>query len=62
MFSNAAVKQGVDKPALHHEPQGLSDRIALFIAKCLRFGADLFFAKRYGHRAVVLETVTAGFR
>jgi len=25
----------------------------------LRFFADLFFAKRYGHRAVVLETVAA---
>ncbi|OYU72056.1 MAG: oxidase, partial [Burkholderiales bacterium PBB5] len=46
-------------PGLHHEPQDLSDRIALLVTKCLRFGADLFFAKRYGHRAVVLETVAA---
>ncbi|MFN7571772.1 MAG: alternative oxidase [Betaproteobacteria bacterium] len=44
---------------LHHEPQDLSDRIALLIVRCLRFGADLLFAKRYGHRAVVLETVAA---
>ncbi len=27
--------------------------------KLLRFVADRFFAKRYGHRAVVLETVAA---
>lgn len=27
--------------------------------KFLRFIADTFFAKRYGHRAVVLETVAA---
>ncbi len=27
--------------------------------KLLRFFADLFFAKRYGHRAIVLETVAA---
>ncbi len=54
-----AAKPGVTEPELHHEPQDLSDRIALFITQCLRFGADLFFAKRYGHRAVVLETVTA---
>jgi ubiquinol oxidase len=47
------------EPGLHHEPQGLSDRIALLITKGLRFTADLFFAKRYGHRAVVLETVAA---
>ena len=29
------------------------------ITKVLRFFADRFFAKRYGHRAVVLETVAA---
>lgn len=41
----------------HHVPQDLSDRIALIVVKTLRFFADTFFAKRYGHRAVVLETV-----
>jgi len=43
----------------HHTPQSISDRIALKIVKALRFIADVFFAKRYGHRAVVLETVAA---
>jgi ubiquinol oxidase len=43
----------------HHEPQNLSDRFALLFVKALRFFADTFFAKRYGHRAVVLETVAA---
>ncbi len=43
----------------HHEAQGLSDGIALGITRCLRFFADTFFAKRYGHRAIVLETVAA---
>lgn len=43
----------------HHEPANLSDRIALGLTKFLRFFADAFFAKRYGHRAVVLETVAA---
>lgn len=43
----------------HHQPEGLSDRIALGFVKLLRFFADTFFAKRYGHRAVVLETVAA---
>jgi ubiquinol oxidase len=42
-----------------HAPAGLSDRIALALTKLLRFLADAFFAKRYGHRAVVLETVAA---
>ncbi len=42
---------------LHHEPQGVSDAIALGMTKFLRFLADSFFAGRYGHRAVVLETV-----
>jgi ubiquinol oxidase len=45
--------------ARHHEVQGLSDRIALGITKFLRFFADAFFARRYGHRAIVLETVAA---
>jgi ubiquinol oxidase len=44
---------------IHHRPVGLSDRIALGFTKVLRFCADTFFAKRYGHRAIVLETVAA---
>ena len=44
---------------IHHRPDGLSDRIALGFVKFLRVFADAFFAKRYGHRAVVLETVAA---
>jgi ubiquinol oxidase len=43
----------------HRTPEGLSDRIALGITKFLRFCADTFFAKRYGNRAIVLETVAA---
>ncbi|MFN3388753.1 MAG: alternative oxidase [Allosphingosinicella sp.] len=45
--------------SVHHRPEGLSDRIAFGFTKMLRFCADTFFAKRYGHRAVVLETVAA---
>jgi ubiquinol oxidase len=59
MDSVIAAKHGVAEPALHQQPQDLSDRIALSITQCLRWAADLFFAKRYGHRAVVLETVAA---
>jgi ubiquinol oxidase len=44
---------------LHHEAKDFSDRIAKAFTKFLRFFADVFFAKRYGHRAVVLETVAA---
>jgi ubiquinol oxidase len=43
----------------HHAPVGFSDRFALGCTKALRFFADTFFAKRYGHRAIVLETVAA---
>ncbi|MEO1553500.1 MAG: alternative oxidase, partial [Pseudomonadota bacterium] len=43
----------------HRKPEGLRDRIAFTFVKFLRFFADLFFRKRYGHRAVVLETVAA---
>lgn len=41
----------------HRKPENFSDRIALGLTLALRFMADTFFAKRYGHRAVVLETV-----
>ena len=43
----------------HRPPHGFSDHFALALVKFLRFFADLFFAKRYGHRAIVLETVAA---
>ena len=42
---------------IHYTPIDLSDRVALSFTKGMRFFADTFFKKRYGHRAVVLETV-----
>jgi ubiquinol oxidase len=45
--------------SVHHRPKGVSDTVAYGFVKALRFCADTFFAKRYGHRAVVLETVAA---
>ena len=44
---------------VHLHPECFSDSVALFITRSLRFFADTFFKKRYGHRAVVLETVAA---
>jgi len=44
---------------IHHKPENMSDRVALVFTKLLRFIADTFFKKKYGHRAVVLETVAA---
>ncbi len=43
----------------HHKPKNLSDKVAFAFTKFLRFLADTFFKKKYGHRAVVLETVAA---
>jgi ubiquinol oxidase len=43
----------------HHQPVDYRDRFAFGLVKILRFVADVFFARRYGHRAVVLETVAA---
>ena len=37
--------------------QNISDAFALSMTKFFRIIADTFFAKRYGHSAVVLETV-----
>ncbi|MEL6960250.1 MAG: alternative oxidase [Pseudomonadota bacterium] len=44
---------------VHHAPQDWRDRLAYRFVKALRVIPDTFFAKRYGHRAVVLETVAA---
>ena len=54
-----AESQSIDEQPKHHAPQGFSDHFALGFTKVLRFFADTFFAKRYGHRAIVLETVAA---
>ena len=53
------VEERATAPAVHHAPTGFSDRFALGFTTLLRFTADTFFAKRYGHRAIVLETVAA---
>ena len=55
----ALIAERQAQAVLHHEPEGFSDRFALGFTKLLRFSADTFFAKRYGHRAIVLETVAA---
>ena len=54
---DAITFNGDDPLRKHHIPSGFSDRVAFRLTRLLRFFADVFFAKRYGHRAVVLETV-----
>jgi ubiquinol oxidase len=43
----------------HYKPITVSDKFAYSFTKTMRWFADTFFRKRYGHRAVVLETVAA---
>lgn len=43
----------------HYNPISASDWFAYRFTKLLRWMADTFFRKRYGHRAVILETVAA---
>lgn len=43
----------------HYAPRNFRDRIAFGFVRFLRLCADIFFAGRYGHRAIVLETVAA---
>lgn len=42
---------------MQHQPNNISDKVAYSLTMFFRWFADTFFAKRYGHRAVVLETV-----
>jgi ubiquinol oxidase len=58
MEKTAPAVPDVD-PRHHHKVAGISDGIAFGFTKVLRFCADTFFARRYGHRAIVLETVAA---
>jgi len=55
----ANPEQQVNPLPTHRPTENISDRIAFGFVKFLRFVADRFFANRYGHRAVVLETVAA---
>ena len=43
----------------HYIPNTLSDKFAYRFTRTMRWFADTFFRERYGHRAVVLETVAA---
>ncbi|HEY4343050.1 MAG TPA: alternative oxidase [Parvibaculum sp.] len=56
---NSLAEERETEPRVHYAPKGFSDHFALGFTKLLRFCADTFFAKRYGHRAIVLETVAA---
>ncbi len=57
--SVGTAERSGDALTAHHAPQDWRDHFALRFTKLLRFCADTFFAKRYGHRAIVLETVAA---
>ena len=46
-------------PRKHYVPKDFRDWLAYALVKFMRVFADTFFAHRYGHRAVVLETVAA---
>ncbi|CAN6176129.1 unnamed protein product [Urochloa humidicola] len=43
----------------HHEPKTLGDKVAYWMVKSMRFPTDVFFQRRYGCRAMMLETVAA---
>lgn len=58
-MQNQTIESRPEPPAPHRAAQGFSDHFALAFTKLLRLIADTFFAKRYGSRAIVLETVAA---
>lgn len=43
----------------HHVPKTFTDKFAYWTVKALRFPTDVFFQRRYGCRAMMLETVAA---
>ncbi|EYU32314.1 hypothetical protein ABFS82_10G105400 [Erythranthe guttata] len=52
----ADVSIDLDK---HHVPTTFLDKMAYWTVKALRFPTDVFFQRRYGCRAMMLETVAA---
>lgn len=56
MIAHDSTQVNLDQ---HQPPVSFSDKIAYSFTKAMRFFADTFFSGRYGHRAVVLETVAA---
>ena len=53
------MSENQDTTHLHRKPSGFSDHVAYGLVHLARVTADVFFRKRYGHRAVVLETIAA---
>ena len=47
------------KEHFHHIPQDYRDKLAKAVVHFLASCADFLFQERYGHRAVVLETIAA---
>ncbi|ERN14619.1 ubiquinol oxidase, mitochondrial isoform X2 [Amborella trichopoda] len=43
----------------HHVPKSFADKVAFRTVKLLRIPTDIFFQRRYGCRAMMLETVAA---
>ncbi|KMZ74932.1 Ubiquinol oxidase 1a, mitochondrial [Zostera marina] len=43
----------------HHKPSSTGDKMAYWTVKILRYPTDVFFQRRYGCRAMMLETVAA---
>ncbi|XP_028755990.1 ubiquinol oxidase 2, mitochondrial [Neltuma alba] len=43
----------------HHAPETFMDKMAYWTVKALRWPTDIFFQRRYGCRAMMLETVAA---
>lgn len=59
-MSSSEASSSSERPLRrHHRPNGVGDWFAYRLVRFMRVFADLFFAGRYGHRAVVLETVAA---
>lgn len=42
-----------------HSPKDVRDRVAKFVVHLMAESADFLFKERYGHRAIVLETIAA---
>lgn len=57
--NNVTPKVISHREHFRHSPRGVGDHVAKVLVHLSARCADLLFRKRYGHRAVVLETIAA---
>ena len=58
-LESAVPHVGLHREHYHYTPKTFGDKVAKVIVHLSALTATILFKKRYGHRAIVLETIAA---